>query len=134
MKRITIAVPTPLINDANQMALCLGDNPSDVNTFPKAQYKGKNGRLFSVCSLLSSDSFIKVPTWVLVAPEHSPETDVEAATRAQATLVVWDTLEPLEDGTAAPNPMPSAVAGVITAIAHDDVHLALKAMGLTRKE
>ena len=36
--RITIAVPMNLIDQANQLALLIGESPADVNTFTQARY------------------------------------------------------------------------------------------------
>ena len=36
--RITIAVPTELIDQANQLALLIGESPADVETFTTARY------------------------------------------------------------------------------------------------
>ena len=36
--RITIAVPMNLIDQANQLALLIGESPADVNTFTQVRY------------------------------------------------------------------------------------------------
>ena len=36
--RITIAVPMNLVDQANQLALLIGESPADVNTFTTARY------------------------------------------------------------------------------------------------
>ena len=47
--RITIAVPTELMDQANQLALLIGESPADVNTFTTARYT-KDGVDYAVSS------------------------------------------------------------------------------------
>ena len=49
-KRITIAVPQSLIDEANQLALIAGESPDDVNTFTDANWEDAEGNLYAVCS------------------------------------------------------------------------------------
>lgn len=47
--RITIAVPTELMPQANQLALLIGESPADVHTFTQARYT-KNGIDYALSS------------------------------------------------------------------------------------
>jgi len=49
----TIAVPDPLIPDANQLALCLGESAADDQTFGAATYQDDEGNLYAVCSTVA---------------------------------------------------------------------------------
>ena len=48
--RMTLAVPEPLMPQANQLALIAGESPNDVNTFTEANWKDADGNLYAVCS------------------------------------------------------------------------------------
>jgi len=88
--RVTIAVPAPLIPDANQLALCLGESASDDRTFTAANYQDAAGNLYSVCSTVAKPVFVELASQPLQAPEHAPDVDIEAATRAQALVSIND--------------------------------------------
>ena len=49
-QRATIAVPDPLIPDANQLALALGESAADDQTFGAASYQDAGGNLYAVCN------------------------------------------------------------------------------------
>ena len=80
----TIAVPDPLIPDANQLALCLGESAADDQTFGAATYQDAGGNLYAVCSTVAKPVFAEKASQPLQAPDHAPGVDMEAATRAQA--------------------------------------------------
>ena len=84
----TIAVPEPLIPDANQLALCLGESSADDQTFTTASYQDAGGNLYAVCSTVAKPIFAQIAGQPLQAPDHAPEMDLEAATRAQALLQI----------------------------------------------
>jgi len=80
----TIAVPDPLIPDANQLALALGESAADDQTFGAANYQDAGGNLYAVCSTVAKPVFAEKASKPLQAPDHAPGVDLEAATRAQA--------------------------------------------------
>ena len=86
--RVTIAVPIAHIQDANQLALCLGEASADDKTFSTASYQDAQGNLYAVCSTAAKPFFAQLAGQPLQAPDHAPDMDVEAATRAQALLQI----------------------------------------------
>ena len=85
-QRATIATPLAHIPDANQLALCLGESSADDQTFSTASYQDASGNLYAVASTVAKPIFAQIAGQPLQAPDHAPDMDVEAATRAQALL------------------------------------------------
>ena len=115
----TIATPVSHIPDANQLALALGESHADDRTFTSASYQDADGNLYAVCSTVAKPIFAELAGQPLQAPDHAPDMDVEAATRAQALLQI-------NGGTASPD--------VIAVILGDRLESAqdhIKALGLT---
>ena len=120
--RVTIAVPIAHIQDANQLALCLGESSADDRTFTTASYKDAQGNLYAVASTVSRPTFAQAAGQPLQAPGHAPDVDLTAATRAQALLQI-------NDGIAAPDVI-AVILGGRTESTQD--HIA--ALGLIRIE
>ena len=120
--RVTIAVPIAHIQDANQLALCLGESSADDRTFTNASYQDAQGNLYAVASTVARPTFAQSAGQPLQAPDHSPGMDLTAATRAQAMLQI-------NDGIAAPDVI-AVILGGRTDSARD--HIA--ALGLSRVE
>ena len=87
-QRATIAAPAAHIPDANQLALALGESSADDRTFSTASYKDEQGNLYAVGSTVAKPIFAQLAGQPLQAPDHAPEMDLEAATRAQALLQI----------------------------------------------
>ena len=87
-QRATIATPATHTPDANQLALALGDSSADDQTFTAAPYQDADGNLYAVCSTVTKPIFAELAGQPLQAPDHAPDMDVEAATRAQALLQI----------------------------------------------
>ena len=88
VQRATIATPlahTPL---ANQLALCLGESSADDQTFTAASYQDEDGNLYAVCSAVAKPVFAELAGQRLQAPDHSPDMELVAATRAQSLLQI----------------------------------------------
>ena len=122
VQRATIATPAPHIPDANQLALCLGESTQDDRTFTVASYQDAGGNLYAVCSTVARPIFAELAGQPLQAPEHAPDMDLAAATRAQALLQI-------NGGIASPD--------VIAVILGDRLESAqdhIKALGLTQIE
>ena len=67
--RITIAVPMNLIDQANQLALLIGESPADAQTFTQARYT-KDGIEYA----LSSTACVpKVVSYLTEGLPHDPE-------------------------------------------------------------
>ena len=118
----TIAVPEPLIPDANQLALCLGESSADDQTFGAATYQDDGGNLYAVCSTVAKPIFVQLAGQPLQAPDYAPGVDLEAATRAQALLQI-------NGGIATPDVI-AVILGASAEIAQD--HIAV--LGLTLRE
>ena len=121
-QRATIAVHEPLIPDANQLALCLGESAADDQTFGAASYQDAGGNLYAVCSTVAKPIFVQLAGQPLQAPDHAPGVDLEAATRAQAILQI-------NSGIATPDVI-AVVLGGSAERAQD--HIAV--LGLTLRE
>jgi len=121
-QRATIAVPEPLIAEANQLALALGESAADDQTFTTASYQDAQGNLYAVCSTVAKPIFAQIAGQPLQAPAHAPDMDVEAATRAQALLQI-------NGGIATPD-----VIAVILGDRLESAQLHIKVLGLTRVE
>ena len=84
----TIATPVSHIPDANQLALALGESHADDRTFTSASYQDADGNLYAVCSTVTKPVFAQLAGQPLQAPDHAPDMDLAAATRAQALLQI----------------------------------------------
>jgi len=118
-QRATIAAPAQHIQDANQLALCLGESSADDQTFTTASYQDAQGNLYALCSTVAKSIFADLAGQPLQAPDHAPDMDVEAATRAQALLQI-------NGGTASPD-----VIAVILGDRKESAQDHIRAMGLT---
>ena len=87
-QRATIASPVAHIADANQLALCLGESSADDQTFGAANYQDAEGNLYAVCSTVAKPIFVQLASQPLQAPDHAPDMDLAAATRAQGMLQI----------------------------------------------
>jgi len=87
-QRATIATPATHIPDVNQLALALGESSADVQTFTTASYQDASGNLYAVASTVTKPIFAEMAGQPLQAPEHAPDMDLAAATRAQALLQI----------------------------------------------
>ena len=119
--RLTIACPTALRSDANNLAMVLGYGPSDAETYVALNWQDADGNLYAVASLPVSDTFTTAAQVALQRPAWDTDSAISmtAANRAQAALVF--SLEAVE---VAPDKL--------TACAGDDALATLAAMGLTQ--
>ena len=118
--RATIATPLAHIPDANQLALALGESSADDRTFSTASYQDADGNLYSVASTVAKPIFAQLAGQPLQAPAHAPDMDLEAATRAQALLMI-------NGGTASPD-----VIAVILGDRKESAQDHIAALGLSR--
>ena len=88
VQKATIAAPSAHIPDANQLALALGESSADVRTFTTALYQDADGNLYAVASTVAKPIFAQIAGQPLQAPDHAPDMDLAAATRAQALLQI----------------------------------------------
>jgi len=120
LQKATIATPAAHIPDANQLALCLGESSADDQTFGAANYQDAEGNLYAVCSTVAKPIFAQIAGQPLQAPDHAPDMDLEAATRAQALLMI-------NGGTASPD-----VIAVILGDRKESAQDHISALGLIR--
>ena len=122
LQRVTIAAPMGHTQEANQLALCLGESSADDHTFTTASYQDADGNLYAVASTVAKPIFAEMAGQPLKAPDHAPDMDLAAAKRAQALLQI-------NNGIATPD--------VIAVILGDRLESAqdhIAALGLTRIE
>jgi hypothetical protein len=121
-QRATIASPVAHIAEANQLALALGESAADDKTFNTAAWQDAEGNLYAVCSTVAKPIFAQIAGQPLQAPDHAPDMDLAAATRAQGMLQI-------NGGAVSPD--------VIAVILGDRLESAqdhIKALGLTQIE
>ena len=118
-QKAVIATPLAHIPDANQLALALGESSADDQTFGAATYQDDGGNLYAVCSTVAKPIFVQIAGQPLQAPDHAPDMDLAAATRAQALLQI-------NGGTASPD-----VIAVILGDRKESAQDHIRAMGLT---
>ena len=118
----TIAAPAAQIQDANQLALALGESAADDRTFTTASYQDAAGNLYAVCSTVAKPIFAQLAGQPLKAPDHAPGMDIAAATRAQGMLQI-------NNGIASPD-----VIAVILGDRMESAQDHIAALGLTRVE
>jgi len=121
-QKATIATPEAHIPDANQLALALGESAEDDKTFTSASYQDADGNLYAVCSTVAKPIFAELAGQPLQAPDHAPDMDLAAATRAQAMLQI-------NNGTASPD-----VIAVILGDRKESAQDHIAALGLTQIE
>ena len=128
--RITAAAPKALRDDCNQLAMVLAFSEADANTYGALNWQDADGNLYAAASFVASDEWVAAASQPLQRPEWDTEEliDMEAATRAQAAMVVW-----LGEGDDPENPVPIPQASTdkLTVVAGDDGLEALTLMGLT---
>jgi hypothetical protein len=128
--RLTVSCPKALRDDANQLAMVLAFSEADALTYGPLNWMDAEGNYYySAASFLALDEWIQAATLPLSRPEWDTGEiiDMQAATRAQAALVVHlggdseDVLHP-----------PQANPDALTVVAGDDGLAALAAMGLVQ--
>jgi len=104
--RVTIVTGQNIIAEANQLALCLGEAPGDVDTFGHVWARDAGGTLYTIACVHATSAFPDDAQTPVVAPDHSPDADVDAARAAQSTLVVGTPDNP-------PTPGPDRVVALL---------------------
>lgn len=126
--RITIICPAQHRDDANHLAMALGQSEADGLTYGEPAWQDASGNLYSVASLPVSSSFIDRATSALTRPEWDSEPytiSMAAAERAQAIVQLWQATEDDDQP-------PQADTGAILAMAGDDPLGLLAAAGLKK--
>jgi len=118
-QRATIAAPAAHMPDANQLALALGESSADDRTFTTATWQDADGNLYAVCSTVAKPVFAQLAGQPLQAPDHAPDMDLAAATRAQGMLQI-------NGGAVSPD-----VISVVLGDRKDSAQQHIAALGLT---
>lgn len=86
--RMTVAVPEDFIDEANEMALCLGEDISDRTTFGPPQYVDAQGNKYSVCSTLAKLVVLMTFSDTLSYPDFTMDVDLQKANTARSIAVI----------------------------------------------
>ena len=89
--RITLVVPEQYINQANHLALVMGESAEDISTFKEANWKDVDGNLYAVCSALSKPVVLGALSRGLPVPlpSHATAADVTKAQQALDLIVLY---------------------------------------------
>ena len=68
--------------------MALGESSADDQTFSTASYQDAQGNLYAVASTVAKPVFAQLAGQPLQAPDHAPDMDLAAATRAQGMLQI----------------------------------------------
>ena len=96
--RMTLVVPELFINQANNLALIVGESSNDINTFLHADWKDVDGNLYAVCSTAIKP--IVLTTFGLNLADfplrqHAVSADVEQAQFALDKVMLYSAGMPL---------------------------------------
>lgn len=119
--RITLAVPAAYIEQANHIALIMGESPADIGTFKQADWQDSDGNLYAICSAVSKPVVLGAVTGGLPdpLPSHAEEADVTKAQQALGLLKLY------EDGVLV------SPDHIVLAVDYEPLGV-LESMGLTR--
>lgn len=93
--RATFRIPAALRDDANALSLVLGESAADGTYITEPAWQdATTGEPVSVHSTVCTASWVGRATQELVAPDHAPDADLEAAGRAQEAVVIGTVKEP----------------------------------------
>lgn len=90
--RMSLAVPQPLMSQANQLALIVGVSEYDVNTFTHANWQDKDGNMYAVCSTAIKPvvlGMFGISLTGITLPAHAINADVVAAQQALDKVVMY---------------------------------------------
>lgn len=93
-RRVTIACPESYITDCNELMCVLGEATADRNTLNGINWRDINGNQYAVSSTSAKPVMLEKMSQPLVAPSHTPDVDLAAASRAQDILVFGDAIGP----------------------------------------
>ena len=89
--RITLVVPEQYIEQANHLALIMGESEDDISTFKEANWQDAEGNLYAVCSALSKPVVLGALTKGLPnpLPAYATASDVTKAQQALDLIVLY---------------------------------------------
>lgn len=91
--RMTLAVPEAFISQANQLALIVGENAADVNTFTEADWQDADGNLYAVCSTVIKTKVLELFGQSITSDnlyDHAIGADVPAAQKALDSAKIYE--------------------------------------------
>ena len=90
--RITLIVPDQHMENANHLALIMGESTADIGTFVTADWQDADGNLYSVCSAASKPVVLSALTKGIPSPlpSHATAADVTKAQQALDLIVLYD--------------------------------------------
>ena len=90
--RISLVVPKQYIEQANHLALVMGESDADIGTFKEANWQDADGNLYSVCSALCKPVVLGALTSGLPdpVPTHAAGVDISKAQQALDLLKVYE--------------------------------------------
>ncbi|WP_420229034.1 hypothetical protein ACOBWA_08410 [Psychrobacter sp. ER1] len=90
--RMTLAVPQAHIEDANHLALIVGQFAADINTFVDSTWQDANGNLYAVCSTVIKPvvlGMFGINLSDITLPLHAQNADIQAAQRALDMVIMY---------------------------------------------
>lgn len=100
--RMSLAVPQSLMSQANQLALIVGVSSDDDKTFTTANWQGKDGNMYAVCSTAIKPvvlGLFGIKLSDIPLPPHAVNADVAAAQEALDIGVIWTGTEQVNSNT-----------------------------------
>ena len=125
---LTVAVPAHMKDQANSLAMALGEGLSDGLTYGRLSARDASGNLFFWAVFLKSQLKqdwshpLQRPAW-----DAQGALDIKAAEAARDALYIWPSSEDLAAPQQAQQDKISVIAGISSSIA-------LKLLGLSREE
>ena len=88
--RMTLVVPESLMNQANQLALIVGESSDDDKTFTTANWQDKDGNLYAVCSTMIKPIVLSLlDTPLTDSPLQAEGADLSQAQQALDKVVMY---------------------------------------------
>ena len=88
--RMTLVVPESLMNQANQLALIVGESSDDDKTFTTTNWQDKDGNLYAVCSTMIKPIVLSLlDTPLTDSPLQAEGADLSQAQQALDKVVMY---------------------------------------------
>lgn len=125
--RLNVVVPESRLEQANHLAVSIGESGGDFYTFVNADWQDQHGNLYAVMSAQVTPLLFQYAGSPLVKRAFAPDDwSLELATEAQMAVTLW--FGPTELQPEMPHASPDGIVGVVG----DNPLNVFAAMGLTR--
>ncbi len=126
--RVTVICPEALLDDANQLAMALGQGSADGETFRAINWWNVLGNRYACASYASQAAWVNAPDTTVQRPawDTGPAYAVNMAGARRAQAALW--IDGGDDFT------PMAAAGKLVVVAEMNPGAALVRMGLSQIE